>query len=169
MGGSPRSGHRPAAALGGSHRRASGKPGRSRGRPGANSTDTRRIAGGQPITGTERVSIALTQAQVDEIVRTTGEAGALSLLLSLVRDPAWKASLTHAEHLQNRRLSHSLLYGLFVLACFPDNRSQLGVMELAQMLEMNSSTTHRYVTTLVVAGLLERDPVTRKYRLATID
>jgi DNA-binding IclR family transcriptional regulator len=30
---------------------------------------------------------------------------------------------------------------------------------------MNTSTTHRYVTTLLAVGLLERDPSTRKYRL----
>lgn len=30
---------------------------------------------------------------------------------------------------------------------------------------MGASTTHRYVSTLVEVGLLERDPVSREYRL----
>jgi DNA-binding IclR family transcriptional regulator len=30
---------------------------------------------------------------------------------------------------------------------------------------MGASTTHRYVSTLLEVGLLERDPVSREYRL----
>ena len=42
----------------------------------------------------------------------------------------------------------------------------LGIAELARMLDMNTSTTHRYVTTLLAVGLLERDPAHARYRLA---
>jgi len=52
-----------------------------------------------------------------------------------------------------------------VLSCFPTEGGFLGIAELARMLDMNTSTTHRYVTTLLAVGLLERDPATRKYRL----
>jgi DNA-binding IclR family transcriptional regulator len=31
---------------------------------------------------------------------------------------------------------------------------------------MNPTTTHRYLSTLVAVGLVERDPGTRRYRLA---
>ncbi len=65
-----------------------------------------------------------------------------------------------------RRLSRSLLSGLLVLACFPLDSTQLGVAELARRLDMSPSATHRYISTLVAAGLLERDPQTRRYRLA---
>jgi DNA-binding IclR family transcriptional regulator len=34
------------------------------------------------------------------------------------------------------------------------------------MLVMNTSTTHRYVSTLVAVGLLERDAETRRHRRA---
>lgn len=64
------------------------------------------------------------------------------------------------------RLSHSLLAGLFVLAGVPGDGSYIGIVEIARRLEMNTSTTHRYVTTLLTAGLIERNPHTRKYRLA---
>jgi IclR family pca regulon transcriptional regulator len=53
-----------------------------------------------------------------------------------------------------------------VLSCFPADGGYLGIAELARTLGMNTSTTHRYVTTLLAVGLLERDPATRRYRLA---
>jgi DNA-binding IclR family transcriptional regulator len=67
----------------------------------------------------------------------------------------------------DRRLSRSLLSGLLVLSCFPDDGGYIGIGELARMLDMNTSTTHRYVTTLLAVGLLERDPTSRRYRIAS--
>jgi IclR family pca regulon transcriptional regulator len=94
----------------------------------------------------------------------------MSVLLSALRDPKWTLSIdlddaTYPEQLEDRRLSRSLLAGLLVLSCFPTDGGYRGVAELAKTLSMNTSTTHRYVTTLLSAGLLERDPVTRQYRL----
>ncbi len=63
-------------------------------------------------------------------------------------------------------LSSSLLCGLLVLAAFPADGSSVGNAEVARTMGMNPSTAHRYITTLVVAGLLEKDPGTRRYRLA---
>ncbi|HEY4812975.1 MAG TPA: helix-turn-helix domain-containing protein [Solirubrobacteraceae bacterium] len=34
------------------------------------------------------------------------------------------------------------------------------------MLDLHLSTVHRYISTLTAVGLLEREPVTRRYRLA---
>lgn len=62
------------------------------------------------------------------------------------------------------RLSHSLVRGLLTYAAFPHDGSYLGVMDLARHLDLTPSTTYRYVSTLLVAGLLERDPNTRRYR-----
>lgn len=95
----------------------------------------------------------------------------MSVLLSAVRDPEWTLSLDSDEwsypaQMEDRRLSRSLLSGLLVLSCFPADGGYLGIAELARMLDMNTSTTHRYVTTLLAVGLLERDPSTRRYRLA---
>lgn len=114
--------------------------------------------------------IELSKSQVDQVVRSAGQGGTLSVLLSAVRDPEWPLSLDSGEwayptQMDDRRLSRSLLSGLLVLSCFPPDGGYLGIAELARMLDMNTSTTHRYVTTLLAVGLLERDPATRKYRL----
>jgi IclR family pca regulon transcriptional regulator len=63
------------------------------------------------------------------------------------------------------RYSQSLERGLAILACFSLERPLLGIAELADMLGMSRSTTHRYVITLVALGYL-RQGAQRKYRLA---
>lgn len=64
-----------------------------------------------------------------------------------------------------RAESQSLVRGLAILAAFGPGRPVLGISELARMLELTPSTTHRYVTTLVGLGYLRQDPESRKYRL----
>jgi DNA-binding MarR family transcriptional regulator len=117
-----------------------------------------------------KVSIELTKAQVDEVVRAASEGGTMSVLLSALRAPDWPFALRSdggaPEQLEDRRLSHSLLSGLLVLSCFPPDGGDLGIADIARMLGMNTSTTHRYVSTLVAAGLIERDPDSRQYRIA---
>ena len=118
----------------------------------------------------DAVLIELSKSQVDQVVRSAGQGGTLSVLLSAVKDPEWPLALdseewAHPAQMDDRRLSRSLLSGLLVLSCFPTDGGFLGIAELARMLDMNTSTTHRYVTTLLAVGLLERDPSTRKYRL----
>jgi predicted transcriptional regulator len=119
----------------------------------------------------EVVAIELTKAQVDKVVRAAGQGGTMSVLLSALKDPNWTLSLdsskwTYPVQMDDRRLSRSLLSGLLVLSCFPVDGGYLGIAELARVLNMNTSTTHRYVTTLLAVGLLERDSTTRRYRLA---
>jgi hypothetical protein len=117
------------------------------------------------------VTIELSKAQVDKVIRAAGQGGTMSVLLSALKDPNWALGLDAEEWVQpaqmeDRRLSRSLLSGLLVLSCFPPDGDYLGIAELARMLAMNTSTTHRYVTTLLAVGLLERDSATRRYRLA---
>jgi hypothetical protein len=118
----------------------------------------------------EGVFIELSKAQVDQIVRTASEGGTMSVLLSALRDPEWDLSVdsedcAYPAQMRDRRLSRSLLSGLLVLSCFSSDGSYLGIAELARMLDMHTSTTHRYVATLLAVGLLERDAVTRAYRI----
>jgi hypothetical protein len=126
---------------------------------------------------TERlVSITLSRSQVNEVLRTVlGESlqsGFSSSSSSSSRGPNLhdghirQALNDHYRSLQgNRRLSRSLLAGLLVLSCFSPDGPELGIKEISDRLELNSSTVHRYVATLLAAGLLERDPDTRRYRL----
>lgn len=115
--------------------------------------------------------IELSKAQVDQVVRAAGQGGTMSVLLSALRDPKWTLSIdsedwSYPAQMDDRRLSRSLLSGLLVLSCFPADGGYLGIADLARMLDMNTSTTHRYVTTLLAVGLLDRDPGTRRYRIA---
>jgi IclR helix-turn-helix domain len=116
------------------------------------------------------ISVVLTATQVREVARAINGVGDLQewLLESLgsrdsqietvgVSGPE-KASLSH--------LSQSFLRGLAVLrALFPVGTGK-GIYRLANEVKMTQSTTHRYVTTLKHAGLVEQDPETREYYLA---
>jgi DNA-binding MarR family transcriptional regulator len=117
---------------------------------------------------TLRVQLELSDTQVQQVLVGVGAERTASRLLSALRDPESTLSADIAALLASRDqgLSRSLLYGLLVLACFPDDGGDLGITELAQRLGMNASTTHRYASTLLKAGLLARDPDTRRYRLA---
>jgi predicted transcriptional regulator len=120
----------------------------------------------------EKILIELSKAQVDQVVRNAGQGGTMSVLLSALRDPDWTLAFdsddwAYPAQMEDRRLSRSLLSGLLVLSCFSLDGEDLGIAELARMLNMNTSTTHRYVTTLLAVGLLERDSSSRRYRLAS--
>jgi DNA-binding MarR family transcriptional regulator len=109
--------------------------------------------------------IELTKSQIGQVVRTAGQGGTVSVLLSSLRDVdgvAW----TYPQEMEDRRLSKSLLSGLLVLGCFPPDGRSLGVVEVAELAHMSPSTAFRYVATLLAAGLIEQDAATRKYRLA---
>jgi IclR family pca regulon transcriptional regulator len=62
------------------------------------------------------------------------------------------------------RHSQSLERGLAILTCFTNERPVLGIKDIAGLLGMSTSTTHRYVITLVALGYLEQG-VDRRYRL----
>ncbi len=128
---------------------------------------TRKLASGKRASEQEGIVVlTLSPAQVEQVLRSatadteTGTAGLLSAdQLSGARERRYRALL------DDRRLSRSLLAGLLVLTCFPPS-GEMGIADLARRLNMRTSTIHRYVSTLLAAGLLERDPVSRQYRLA---
>jgi hypothetical protein len=122
--------------------------------------------------GEPRVSLTLSRHQVDHVVRAALGDGAAPSVSTLVagtgfhRSQAREVLSSRYRALQdNRRLSRSLLAGLLVLSCFPPEGLDLGIKDISDELDLNTSTVHRYVLTLVAAGLLERDPDTRRYRL----
>lgn len=142
----------------------------------------------------ESVSITLSPAQVDQVVRAAAQGSTpsfsalISTTLNTRRLEAERDAIrpsegggngdTAGEHAeeetgrksyfptyQDARLSRSLLRGLSVLTCFGPGNEERGIIELADLLGMSPSTTHRYVATLVELGLLERCTRSRKYRL----
>jgi IclR helix-turn-helix domain len=112
-----------------------------------------------------RVVVELSQAQVRGVLRAARSAGEVPILMSGLMDSGEVREAGRAR-LRDRRLSSSLIAGLLVLGCFPADGGDLGNSEVAEMMDMSLSTTHRYVSTLLALGLLERDPGTRRYRLA---
>jgi hypothetical protein len=113
----------------------------------------------------DRVVLELSKVQVDHVLRAASGAGHVSFLLSSL-DDVKEALAGRSGELEDPRLSRSLMLGLLVLACFPLDGSYLGNTEVAAMLDLHLSTVHRYISTLTAVGLLEREPVTRRYRLA---
>jgi IclR family pca regulon transcriptional regulator len=63
------------------------------------------------------------------------------------------------------RLSRSLEYGIAILESFSHERQALGIAELADIVGISRSTTHRYAITLVALGFLEQD-AKRRYLLS---
>lgn len=131
--------------------------------------EDRVVGSGEPL-----VSITLSRNQVDQVMRAVLGEEAGPSVSGLVAESGFHNS--HARQAlgaryrslqDNRRLSRSLLSGLLVLSCFPPKGVDLGIKDISKELDLNTSTVHRYVLTLVAAGLLERDPDTRRYRLLT--
>jgi DNA-binding transcriptional ArsR family regulator len=119
-----------------------------------------------------RIVLELSRRQVATVLREAGAGGAPSTLLSGL-DAASPRSLSASvdellslAEADERHLSRSLLSGLLVLACFPLDGTPLGVAQLARRLDMSPSAAHRYISTLLAAELLERNPDSRRYRLA---
>lgn len=110
------------------------------------------------------LSIQLSQVQVDAVARAAAQGESVTMLLS-GRPELGEIRTAGFDQLNDRRLSRSLLAGLLMLMSFPTDGSYVGNAELARTLDMNASTTHRYLSTLVAVGLVERDPDTRRCRL----
>jgi hypothetical protein len=132
------------------------------------------------MTQDQGIAIALSPAQIEQVIRSAGYAsnGTVSSLLVAALDnahstpgggpahsclhDATKLALTSA--LGDPQLSQSLLRGLAILSCFGPERPWRAIIDLAKELDMSPSTTHRYVKTLRAVGLLEQNPTTRAYR-----
>lgn len=107
-------------------------------------------------------TLELSAEQVRAIVRKAAAEGRSRAAPDLAtRAPALKRALARCS---DRGFSQALVRGLLVLAMFPADGSLRGVSEIAAELDMQTSTIHRCVRTLVVADLLERDSETRRYR-----
>lgn len=111
------------------------------------------------------ISIELSKAQVGQVVREAAEDEGLLGLLGVGLKPR-KMKVTRAT-MDDPRFSRSLLRALMVLASYPADGSARSVSDVAKQLGMGISTAHRYTSTFAEVGVLERDPVSRRYRLAS--
>jgi IclR-like helix-turn-helix domain-containing protein len=125
---------------------------------------TTRTGGGMTTDTTETVSIELSPAQVGQVLREASGMGGMPWLLSQLEGLGEVADALRRE--RNQYLSRSLLLGIVTLAAFQVEGRELGIGDVARMLNIHPSTTHRYISTLLAAGLLEQHPSTRRYRLA---
>jgi IclR helix-turn-helix domain len=113
----------------------------------------------------EPISVELSRRQVDHIIKAATDANDIQTILFGCNGASSQPDIDSSS-LDNARLSRSLLSGLLVLTAFPADQSFAGNADIAQQLGMTLTTTHRYISTLLAVGLLERDPHTRKYRRA---
>jgi hypothetical protein len=112
-----------------------------------------------------KVTLRLTQSQVAEVCASAArfEGSALAAIYDgevLARLDAIRDRLVHEP---NIRVSHTLVRGFVILAALPNDGETVGVLQVARRLELNPSTTHRYLHTLVVLGLARQDEETREY------
>ena len=133
------------------------------------------------MTQDQDIAIALSPAQIEQVIRSAGQTGngTVSSLLIAALDNAHstpQGDLQEHESLHDAtqnaldsalgdpQLSQSLLRGLAILSCYGPERPWRAIIDLAKELHMSPSTTHRYVKTLRAVGLLEQNPHTREYR-----
>jgi hypothetical protein len=112
----------------------------------------------------DEISIRLSREQINEVVR---KAGATDGVLGLLGAGLQNGDVRGFEaKMHDTRFSRSLLRALMVLASYPADGSARSVSDVAKGLGMGISTAHRYTATFADVGVLERDPVSRRYRLA---
>lgn len=112
----------------------------------------------------EDITITLSKTQIKHVMR---EASSEDSLVGLLEGITALKLPARREWIKDNRFSQSLLRGLMVLAAFPSDGSARQITDVAKQLGLGASTTHRYAVTLVELGLLERDPISRHYRLPT--
>jgi hypothetical protein len=111
----------------------------------------------------KRVPLGLTSEQVADVIAEAVGGGRAAELRAGLAKPK---ELVSSPLLEDRRISRSLLLGLVVLVSLPADGGERGVNQIARALGMPSSTTYRYIHTLLAVGLVEQDLVSRKYRRA---
>jgi IclR helix-turn-helix domain len=112
---------------------------------------------------------AQVQLMVQAVASHEHGGGMLQLLLALAG--TLEGVTTHDVEVDPRchekNVSQSLIQALIVLAAFSNGREH-AVTRLGREIGMSTSTTWRYVRTWVAFGLLEHDPDTHRYRVASL-
>jgi hypothetical protein len=111
------------------------------------------------------VLIALTDAQVEQVLRESADRPQLASLLPDVGRVDGLSSVA-LPLLEDASYSRSVLRALLVLDALPPDGSERELTDLARDLELSPSTTHRYLHTWMAFGFVEQDPRSRRYRRA---
>jgi predicted transcriptional regulator len=121
----------------------------------------------------KEVRLRLSSAQVEHVVRaasgiSAGEVGFFGVLLAFSGSgkELALADLARDPRLKDPTVSQSLVLGMLVLTQFSVDGSELAVKEVSDRIGLSPSTTHRYLHTLKMIGLLEQNASTRKYLLS---
>jgi hypothetical protein len=117
--------------------------------------------------GASSVTIELTQSQIRSVLVEGGASetgddlvGRLGENVATLRD-----LIESGARERQSKLSKSLLVGLYVLASLPDDGGPISLQELSKRVDGSPSTVHRYLQSLLLAGLAQRDAATREYSL----
>ncbi len=125
-------------------------------------TDTTDL--GTPVAAMREVTVTLSVQQVKTVVHQVTACSALTQLsAAALEDPKALRSLL-TPLLENNSYSQSVLRALIVLASFPADGTERELTAVAREVGLTPGTAHRYLSTWTAAGLLERDPVSRRYR-----
>jgi hypothetical protein len=108
------------------------------------------------------VLVALTDEQVAEVIQDVAGEG-------LVRSLAGVSDFEELRRvagplLADRKCSRETVRSLLVLVAFPADGSDVELSSVAARVGLSPSTMHRYVYTWRALGLLQQDPLTRRYR-----
>jgi DNA-binding MarR family transcriptional regulator len=113
--------------------------------------------------GHSGLSITLTKAQAAQLLQQASAQQKTEEMVAAF-DPAGRLLESARRLMDDERYSRVLARAMMVFASFPDNGQPCSVTELADQLSMSPSMVHRYIATFVELGLLERDPVSRRYK-----
>jgi predicted transcriptional regulator len=109
-------------------------------------------------------TVELTRREVDNVIRSVCDGSALPML---AEPPLRQLGIERLKSSRERpKLSRSLLTSLYILSAFAADGGCLSESHLAAELDINASTAHRYLWTLVAVGELEQPLGSRKYKLA---
>jgi IclR family transcriptional regulator, pca regulon regulatory protein len=154
----PRPKRRPPAARRGMRKRSGGKE-------GVDASTTEKFTGAD-------ASVGKARAKASAAGKSTGAAGAKATTTKAGKKKSTPADASVEKPEEPRirpdadpRLSRSLEYGVAILESFSGARQTLGIADIADIVGVSRSTTHRYAMTLVALGYLEQNSK-RKYRLA---
>lgn len=117
--------------------------------------------------GGAAVRVELTPTQIASIAQQAVGSGLLALPAEAdARRAAAMSAVREIRRMPVTQVSTSLLSGLLVLASLPHDGSTVSNAQLARTLELNPSTCHRYLRTLIAAGAVEQVPESKEYRRA---